>query len=1085
MTTNETGLIAWFASNPVAANLLMAMILVAGIVSSFSIRKQTTPDFELNSISIRVPYLGAAPQEVEEGVVLKVEDAVQDIVGITEISSEAAEGSGTVSLKISMDVDINQVLSEVKTKVDAISTFPALAEKPVIYKQEIPIPVLFVALYGDLDVFTRKAQAQKLRDDLMTLPEVNQVEILGDRDYEISIQVSERTLREYGLTMSDISQAIQVAAMDLPGGTINSEAGDILLRTKGQVYRGIDFADLVLRNFADGTRLTLGDIATIDDGFVETSGYGRFNGRETATLRILTGGQQNELATAKVVKDFIRERSEAMPEGITVDVWVDRAHYLRDRLDMMLKNMFQGAILVFLVLSLFLRLKVAFWVIVGIPVTFFGALAFMPVGPFPVTVNVISLFAFILVLGIVVDDAIIIGESVYTKIRADGHTLTNVIQGTHKVATAATFGVLTTIAAFAPMLFIGGMFAPFFEALAMVVTLSLLFSLVESKLILPAHLAHANIPPVDEKAIFTPYRETPVRLWIPRAFQRFQRRFQHGLQRVIHNVYRPLLVRAVEARGVTITVFVGFLILTVGLLGGGYTRVVLFPEVPGDYVSMNLAMQNGSSPALRNEALERIEASLFDVVDEYDRAHPESIRPIKHAATFTNGDTSGTMVVELPIDENRPLDNKEVTQMWRNALPDIAGVRELTFSDADNLGGGAPISFALSGNNYEDLIAAAEDLEKKLAEYTGLYDIRSSTNEGGEEISLKIKPEAQSLGITLQSLGRQVRQAFYGEEAQRIQRGKDELKVMVRYPPEERRSVADLTNMRIRTPSGAEVPFDSVADIQFGQAYSSIDRLNRKRTVTVSSNLDQLKAEPGKIVADISETYAPELEARYPTVSVGLQGSSQEEQDLLRNMALASLAALFLIYALIAIPLKSYSQPIIIMSVIPFGLIGAVIGHIVTGNAISMFSMFGLIALAGVVVNDSLIMVDFINSARRSGATLMDAVVDSGTARFRAIILTSLTTAFGLMPMIFETSVQAQFVIPMAISLSFGILFATVITLFLIPALYMWQIDVGQFLRRIKYLLLGQREKYAALDKGDTTVALDAEVDGIDGLGDL
>ncbi len=1058
MTTNEKGLIAWFASNPVAANLLMLMILVAGVASSFSIRKQTTPDFELNSISIRVPYLGAAPQEVEEGVILKVEEAVQDIVGITEINSTAAEGSGTVSLKVSLDSDINQVLSEVKTRVDAIATFPALAEKPVIYKQEIPIPVLFVAIYGDLDVFARKAQAQKLREQLMTLPEVNQVEILGDRDYEISIQVSEQTLREYGLTMSDVSQAIRASAVDLPSGTIKSDAGDILLRTKGQVYRGIDYADIVLRSFSDGTRLTLGDIATIDDSFAETSGYSLFNGRPTATLRILTGGQQNELATAKVVKAFIKERSAAMPEGVTLDVWVDRAHYLQDRLNMMLKNMAQGAALVFVVLTLFLRLKVALWVIVGIPVTFLGALIFMPHTPWPVSINVISLFGFILVLGIVVDDAIIIGESVYTKIRTDGHTLTNVIKGTHRVATAATFGVLTTIAAFAPMLFVGGLFAPFFEAMAMVVILCLLFSLVESKLILPAHLAHAHIPPVDEEKIFSPYRTVSFIYWIPKFFQRLQRRFQHGLQWVIHQAYRPLLVRAVAARGVTITLFLSALVLTSGLLAGGYARWILIPNVPGDYVQMILAMQSGSSPALRNEALERIEASLVEVTDKYDREHPTTIRPIRHIATFTNGDTGGTMIVELPLDESRPLDNTEVTDLWRDAVPEIAGVRELTFSGADGLGGGDPISFALSGNNYEELIASAAELEGKLAEYEGLYDIRSSTNEGGEEISLKIKPAAQSLGLSMQSLGTQVRQAFYGEEAQRIQRGKDELKIMVRYPPEERRSVADLQNMRIRTPSGAQVPFNSVAEIEFGQAYSTIERLDRQRTITVSSNLDQTKAEPGKITNDVRDNYIPQLLARYPSVSIGLEGSSKELADLVRNMLFALIAALFLIYALIAIPLKSYIQPLIIMSVIPFGLIGAVIGHIVTGNAISMFSLFGLIALAGVVVNDSLIMVDFINRARREGADVVSAVIDSGTARFRAIILTSLTTAFGLMPIIFEKSVQAQFVIPMAISLSFGILFATVITLFLIPALYVWQLDALRRLKQLWNLVRGRDE---------------------------
>jgi multidrug efflux pump subunit AcrB len=772
----------------------------------------------------------------------------------------------------------------------------------------------------------------------------------------------------------------------------------------------------------------------------------------------LTGGQQNELATSKVVKQFVESKRSELPDGVTLDVWVDRAHYLEDRLGMMLKNMFQGAILVFIVLSLFLRLKVALWVLVGIPFAFCGALVLMPITPWPVTINVISLFAFILVLGIVVDDAIIIGESVYTTTRAEGHSMQSVIRGTHRVATAATFGVLTTIAAFAPLLFIGGLFAPFMEAVAAVVALCLIFSLIESKLILPSHLAHSRIAPVNEEEIFAPYGHTPPRRWIPKFFQRIQRHVQHALQFIIQRVYRPLLVRAVEARGVTITLFFCMLIMTMGLIAGGYTRVVFFPTVPGDYVQMNLVMQNGSSPARRTEVLEEIENTLFKLVDEYDKDHPESIRPVKYVASWTEGDITGRVIAELPLDENRPLDNFDVTKMWRDALPDFPGVRELSFSDGDNLGGGAPISIGLSGNNYEQLLAAAEELGKKISEYEGTYDVRNSSNEGGEEIRLQIKPEAQALGVTLQSLGRQVRQAFYGEEAQRIQRGKDELKVMVRYPPEQRRSVADLRNMRIQTPDGGRVPFSSVAEIEFDSAYSTITRVDRKRTVTVTANADPEVAEPDKIVKDLYADYVPQLLARFPSVEAERSGSSAEVSELQRNFSVAGIAALFLIFALIAIPLKSYIQPLIIMSVIPYGLIGAVLGHLLMGKAISMFSVFGLIALSGVVVNDSLIMVDFINKARRDGVDLITAVIDSGTARFRAIILTSLTTAFGLMPMMFEKSVQAQFVIPMAISLSFGILFATVITLFLIPALYVWHLDVKRRLKQFYFLLIGRDE---------------------------
>lgn len=1052
----QSGLIAWFAGNHVAANLLMIVIIVFGIFSAFTIRKQTTPDFELNLVQIQVPYLGAAPQEVEEGVVIKIEEAIQDLDGIVELNSVAREGMGTVTAEVSVDMDLGEVLSEIKTRVDAISTFPALTEKPIIFKQEVPIHVVFVSIYGDLDDFARKSIAQQVREELSALPSVNQVQYLGERAYEISIEVSEHVLRKYGLTMSEVSQAVRDSSVDLPGGAINTEGGDILLRTEGQVYTGKEFSDLVLRTYPDGTRLLLGNIATIKDGFVEGEGFGRFNGQPTAILRVLAGGQQNELVTAAEVGKYIEKKSASLPDGIQMESWVNRSHYLEGRLELMTRNMIQGAVLVFLILTLFLRLKVAIWVILGIPLAFFGTLWLMPFGPWPVTVNMISLFGFILVLGIVVDDAIIIGESVYTKIRADGHTLDNVVLGAKRVAVPATFGVLTTIAAFAPMLFIGGTFGPFFEAMSVVVILCLLFSLMESKLILPAHLVHARIAAIDEAALFDPRVQLPLHKKIPRFFQRLQRRFQHGLQRLIHKGYAPLLEKALRNRGITTSLFAGVLIITIGLLQSGIVRVVLFPEVPGDFIQMNLTMQNGTAPATRNAALTRLEQAILQINDEYVAANPGVDDPVNHVAVFTQGDTGGLIFVEMPMDEDRPLNGDDLTGMWRDKVGEIPGVKEIDFSDGNNLGGGAPLSFNLTGADYPMLERASGELEKKLAEYNGVFDIRNSLSAGGQEISLKIKPEAEALGLTLASLGRQVRQAFYGEEAQRIQRGRDELKVMVRYPKEERRSVADLENMRIRTPAGDEVPFASVAEVSFGQAYSSINRQNRKRTVTVSADIDPEKVEPGVVVKEISEQYIPELLSRYPGVGYGLEGASLEEINLVRNLTAASFAALFLIYALIAIPLRSYSQPMIIMSVIPFGLIGGVVGHIVLGQAISMFSLFGLIALAGVVVNDSLVMMDFINEARKDGMSAQLAVVQSGVQRFRAIILTSLTTAAGLMPIMLEKSVQAQYVIPMATSLSFGIVFATVITLFLVPALYLLQIDAGIAWRKVRDLLSGR-----------------------------
>jgi len=1050
--TDEKGIIAWFAANHVAANLLMILIIVAGLISASGIRKETNPEFELNMIQVRVPYLGAAPQEVEEGVVIKIEEAIQDLQGIKRIRSNSYEGSGRVTIEVQPDADLTQVMSDVKTRVDAISTFPALTEKPVIYKQEVNNPVVMVALNGDLTDLTRKALGNEIRDELLQLPSVNKINYFGDRPYEISIQVSERTLREYGLTMSEISQAIKNSSVDMPGGTIKSDGGDILLRTKGQVYTGQDFGSLVLRTYPDGTRLTLNDIAEINDGFVETQGYGRFNGNPTATLQVVAGAQQNEIETSRAVKEYIAEKNKSLPEGIQLDVWIDLPKYLEGSLDRMESNIISGALLVFIVLSLFLRMKVAFWVIVGLPITFLGALWLMPA--WPVTINTISLFGFIIVLGIVVDDAIIIGESAYTRIREDGHTLDNVIHGAHRVAIPATFGVLTTIAAFAPMMFIGGVVGPFFEAMALVVILCLAFSLVESKLILPAHLVQAHIPPVDEDDLFRPQREIGLFERLPRALLKMQRHVQHGLHKLIHDYYKPWLEKAVDNRGLTLTIFSAILILAIGLMTSGIARVVVFPDFAQDFIQVDLEMQSGTAPHVRNAVVDRVEGALLELNREYVEENPDSLPMIQHIGVFTRGDTGAMMFVEIPFTEDRPFEMKEVTQLWRDAVGEIPGMKELKFRAAGHIGGGSPLSFKLSGSNYESLESAAAELAKELATYEGLFDITNSATSGSDEIKLKIKPEAEALGLTMSSLGRQVRQAFYGEEAQRIQRGKDELRVMVRYPIEERRSVADLENMRIRTPGGDEVPFNSVAEASFGKGYSSISRLDRERTVTVSSDLDPDQVEPQQIVKTMSEEYIPGLLSRYPGVKYGLEGSSQDQVEFMSKIFMALVVAMFLIYALIAIPLHSYAQPLVIMSVIPFGVIGAVIGHIVMDRALSMFSMFGLIALAGVVVNDSLIMVDFINKARARGVALREAVIESGTARFRAIILTSFTTAAGLLPIIFESSPQAQAIIPTAISIGYGIIFATVITLFLIPALYMLQEDFFRRMSQLKNWLL-------------------------------
>ncbi len=1050
------GIISWFAHNNVAANLMMFLILGLGIYSATTIRKQTTPDFELDRLQVSVVFPGAAPQEVEEGIVIKIEESLQDIAGIEEINGRSNEGVGTVVVDVEPDADLDQVLNEVKSRVDAINTFPELAERPVIERQALNFPVIFISVYGELDEFARKALAQEIKTGLLGLPGINDVISYGERDYEISINVSEDTLRRYQLTMSEIAQAIRSSSRDIPGGTLQTDGGDILLRTQGQVYTGAEFADLVIRTFPDGTRLRLRDIATIEDGFENTKGFGRFQRQRVATLNVIAGGQENELETAARVKGYMNEIRATLPQGVEVDVWVDRSKYLQQRLDLMFRNLIQGAALVFIVLTLFLRLKFALWVIVGIPVAFCGALWLMPLNPWPVTINMISLFGFILVLGIVVDDAIIIGESIYTSVREKGHSIATVIQGAHRVAVAATFGVLTTIAAFAPMLAVGGFAGPFLESVSVVVALCLLFSLVESKLILPAHLAHASIPPVDEEEIFSPYLKTPFWRWPLKAIERAQRHTQHGLHWVIDRLYSPLVAFAVRFRGITVVTFFSMLVVCGGLFGGGLLRFVFFPEIPGEIIQLEMSMEKGTSTERRNEALMQMEEAVYIARDQYLKESPGAVDPLLHVATFTQGAGTGLVLVETPATEVSTISLEDLTNRWRDELPDLPGVRTITFSNGNPIGGGPPLSFAFTGSDYAALEQAAGELAVELEAYEGVFDIVNNASSGGDEIQLRIKPSAEALGITLANLGTQVRQAFFGEEVQRIQRGSDELKVMLRYPENERRSVENLEEMLITTPDGDQVPFSEVAEVTFANAYSVIYRENGERTVTVTADVDVVVAQPSSVIEDVGRTVIPDLLARYPGLEYKLSGSSLEEQEAQRDISVAGIAALFLIYALIAIPLRSYSQPLVIMSVIPFGFVGAVIGHLIMGEAISMFSIFGLIALAGVVVNDSLIMIDFVNRARSEGHDPIAAVIESGKARFRAIILTSLTTAAGLMPILLETSTQAQFLIPMAISLSFGILFATVITLILVPCMYLLQNDLANRIRQFFDWLFGR-----------------------------
>ena len=1026
--TDHTGMIAWFSSNGIAANLLMLFIIAAGIASVFFIRIQIFPDFETRMIQTSMAYPGAAPEEVELAIVVPIEEAIQGLSGINRIRSTARESSGTVMLEIAAGYDVVELLNEVKSRIDRISTFPDGVERPVVREIEMVQPVLNVSVYGNLDDRAMKLLAQKIRDDIMLLPEVSQASIQGERAFEIAIEVSENDLRKYGLTMSQIANAIRASSIDVPGGAIRTEAGRIQLRTQEQVYTGAEYGDIVLRTNADGSRLLVKDIATVTDGFVETENFSRFDGKRSLTLQILSTPEQNVLDIEQAVGRYIEQQRGTFPAGVSVDSWGNTAFYLKGQLNMMLGNLAMGAFLVFFILTSFLRLKIAIWVMIGIPVSFFGALWLMPMGPYPVDINMISLFGLILVLGIVVDDAIITAESVHSEVTSNGHSLDNVITGVKRVSVPATFGVLTTIAAFAPMLLVGGQVAPFFEAIGMVVILCLLFSLIESKLILPAHLAHSKISTKSRN------KSSPL--------EKYQEWVASGLTRFIHNIYKPALLKTLANRYATVALFLSALIVGAGIIIGGLVRFEFFPNIPSDFIQAELNMNDGASYEARNAALSRMEQAVLTLNEEY----PDE-NPVDHVMVFTSGDSGGMLVVELTKNEDRSVLATEIEQRWRERTGDVAGAREVRFYSSTSAGGGSAINLQLMGANYQQLEQAAADLEQKLGEYAGVFDVTNSFSKGGEEIKLRIKPEAEQLGLNANALGSQVRQAFYGEEAQRILRGRDEIKVMVRYPEAERKSIANLENMRIRTASGDEVPFSEVAEVDVGEGFSAITRIDRQRTVSVTADIDSQVAQSSAVIRDVIDNYIPQLLQTYPDVNFGLGGASQEQAELIQRIALFFMAAMFLIYALLAIPLRSYIQPLIVMAVIPFGMIGALIGHIVFGTTVSMMSLFGLVALSGVIVNDSLIMVDFVNRGRNEGLGLVEAVVESGTSRFRAILLTTLTTFLGLLPIMFEDSMQAQLVIPMTLSLGFGILFGTGLTLFMIPSLYLILDDFTRFLR--------------------------------------
>lgn len=999
----------------------MVVIVLTGIFSASTIRTQLMPDVQLDMISIDVPFPGASPGEVESGVVTRIEEAVRNIEGIADMRSFSNPAFGRVRLDVETSYDALAILDEVKMAVDRISNLPGSIENPVIYRNQPQPRAINVQIYGDLDEVSMKGLASTIQDEILSLPSVTKADIQGARAYEISIELEESRLRQYGLSLDDVAKAIRRSSLDLPAGSIRSDSGDILLRTEGQAYRKIDFEKIVLIHKSDGTRLTLGDIAKITDGFVEVQFYSMFNSKPSIGISVSAVGDQNQIDISNEVKDYVKKRSQTLPDGISMESWGNSTAYLSESISIMVSNMTMGIVLVLVILGIFLRVQLAFWVMLGMPIAFLGAFALLPL--VDGSLNLLSLFGFILVLGIVVDDAIIIGESVQTASERDGHSLDNVIRGAKRVAMPATFGVLTTVATFIPLLTVPGGFGALPAAIGSVVVLCLLFSIIESKLILPAHLA--GMKPL------TPNNNSPL--------QRFQNRFADGLKYLIQQKYRPLLIRSIKARYTTLAAFIGMLILAIGFVMGPFIKTVFFPSLSTDFISARVEMIDGTSPARVVKVVERLNNSLVELNEE----QPADDKFLNNMAAYVFN-TSGNVIAELkPVDSLSQSPDQLATN-WRERVGELSGVKTIQISGAQKSHGySKDINFKLISPDTKELVAAAELLHQHLRSYEGVYDIENSNTGSIPEINLKIKSSAEALGLALTDLASQVRAAFYGVEAQRLQRGREEVKVMVRYPREERESMGNLESMYIRTSGGDEVPFTAVAELETRVSPSSIRRTWGKRAIIISADIDKAITQPGKIVRDVTlGDFSLQLALKHPNVRIELGGASQEEDELTQRMILTTALALFCIYGLMAVPLKSYLQPLIIMGVIPFGMIGALIGHIIVGIPFSALSVYGIIALAGVVVNDSIILVDFVNKSVAEGMDIVEAAIKAGTERFRAIMLTSLTTFFGLLPILTESSLAAQMVIPMAVSLGFGILFATVITLILIPCLYVILNDI-------------------------------------------
>jgi multidrug efflux pump subunit AcrB len=1033
-------MIAWFAHNPVASNLLMWILVMGGMLALPNTHQEEFPNIDIDAVRVNVPYLGAAPTEVESGVCVRVEEAVQGTEGIDKISSSASEGNCSVTIELVAGVDRTKVANDIKSKVDAIDSFPAETEHPVTAEISVMATVMQIAISGHADERTLKLIGQRLRDDIAALSGVSQVKLLFARPYEIAVEVSEQTLRRHGLTMAEVGRAIEHSSLDVPGGALKTEGGEILLRTTGQAYRGQEFEDIVVLTRMDGTSVTLGEIATVVDGFEDSDLQARFDGEPAVALKVSRVGEEDILLIAEKVKDYLEQARLEVPEGIALTIWQDESQDLVDRLDALARNARSGLLLVLLVLAMFLRFRLGLWVAAGIPIALLGTVGTFPL--FDISISTMSVVAFILVLGILVDDAIVVGERVFSHEQRGKPRLTAAIEGTQEISIPVIFGVFTTMATFIPIISIPGPMGSFFAPLGYTVIIALGFSIIESQLILPTHLAHRK-----EEA--RPGNNALVNRWLA-----LQEKISGSLEMVATEHYLPLVQRALRWRYLTVSIGLVVLGITLALFASNRVQFQFFPAVEGNHLYATLTMPEGTPVEETARAVALIERAAEQLRTELDTVRAEG-EPSAIAHVFSSigrfipkgsiggGGSVQSNLAEVGIELELPeayanTATSTFANRWRELTGSIPDAVELGFT-SQAFGLGNAIEFELYGKQFDELRDAAAELRMALQTYNGVVDVSDTFRAGKQEVQLTLLPEARNLGITLRDLGQQVRQAFYGYEAQRIQRGKDDIRVMVRYPEAERGSLGDLESMRIRAADGTEVPFSSVARARLARGYTTIRRVDSQRVVSVSGDVDRSVTTPESVIDSIIDNELADIINRHPGVSFSLAGEAGERLESMDSLIGTALLALLLIYALLAIPLKSYLEPLVIMSVIPFGAVGAVLGHLLLGLDLVFLSLLGMVALAGVVVNSSLVMVDYINNRRQSlrGEELELLVSHAGSARFRPILLTSVTTFAGLAPIMMDRSTSTLLFVPMATSLAFGVLMGTVVTLFLVPCLFM------------------------------------------------